>query len=182
MSDKNKCRPFTVVFIIPILLAISGSFAAAEWKAEYGNNPPEVTDWFRKAYINPQALNRLVLEIQQQMQSFETPLRPLTEADRRWMKLAKTTPEARSQLKYEFCCDHGDRVKTKFTVDRSSGVDQWKYLEPATGLWRDIPDYIVHHGNDDPSVPRMPEALLREGVLFIYQGKELCFWPPEEGG
>lgn len=176
----NKYRAFfTVLNLIFVYLAVAGS-SEAGWKPEYGKNPPEVTAWFRHAYINDQALERLVTEIQM-LQSFETPYRPLTDADKNWMKLAKTTPEAFRKLRYESCCDHGDRVKTKFTVDRSSGMDQWRYLEPATGKWKDIPDYIIHRGNDDPRVPRMPDALQREGVLFIYAGKELCFWPPEEG-
>jgi len=34
------------------------------------------------------------------------------------------------------------------------------------------------HEND----PKMPEQLKQEGVLFIYNGTETCFWPPQTSG
>ncbi len=172
-----------------IFFAISGiSLAAAGEKPL--NNPPEVTEWFRKsATIKPEAFERLLIEIQQLQQSFETPYRPLTEADKEWMKLARTTPEARKRLGNQFrsCCDHGDRVKTKFRIDASTGADTWQYLDPATRDWIDIPADVIHNGDDDPEVPPMPKALSVEGVLFVYKGwpntkKITCFWPPKGGG
>jgi hypothetical protein len=185
---KTKYRIFADLSAVVFVCALFSMSAVAKWKPEYEKNPQEVTEWFKKAYINPQALDRLLIEIQSK-RLFESPQRPLTGADKEWMNRARTTQESRKRpdINMVSCCHDGDRVKTKFSVDRSSGHDKWTYLDPVEGVWKEIPEDIIHYGNDDPSVPKMPEALKREGVLFVYRswdGKfiETCFWPPEEGG
>ena len=39
-----------------------------------------------------------------------------------------------------------------------------------------MPEDIIHYEPD----PAMPQEIRREGVLFIFNGTETCFWPPTE--
>lgn len=101
----------------------------------------------------------------------------------KWFGLAKTTKESRARLatlghQWESCCSKADRVKTQFRVNKMSGGDEWWYLNPITNEWKLVPNDIIHYEDD----PTMPAQLKVEGVLFIYNGIEVCFWPPEEGG
>jgi hypothetical protein len=85
------------------------------------------------------------------------------------------------------CCEHADRLKTKFVADAEG---DWSYYPgpgcPTKGCpLKPIPNDIVHQDGihalnsyDDP----LPEfdQMRREGVLFIYQDQPACFWPPEQ--
>lgn len=96
-----------------------------------------------------------------------------------WMKRQTVNPEAQQKLAipYSSCCDHADRVKTEFRVDKDTRGDTWWYLDPSDGQWKRIPNEIVHEEAD----ATMPPQLRTEGVLFVYDGKPTCFWAPEGG-
>ena len=87
-----------------------------------------------------------------------------------WYRDAELTPKAQMRFPFKKCCDHADVVKTQFRVDRVSGGDAWYWLDGDS--WRRIPDDIIHWGQTAPS---------RQPTLFVYQGKETCFWPGEPG-
>jgi hypothetical protein len=84
------------------------------------------------------------------------------------------------------CCEHADRLKTKFVADASG---DWSYYPDPDCTTKGcdlkpIPNDIVHEDRIralNPYDDRLPEfdQMRREGVLFIYQGLPACFWPPE---
>jgi hypothetical protein len=144
-------------------------------------NSQEVTKWFQeKAVMTPKAqeMFRAEFEALEQAQ-FEYPQREITPQEREWMNKQHSTDEARKKgiVPWYSCCSHADRVKTRFFVDKTTGKDRWKYLDPNTGQWVEIPNEVIHEEYD----PNMPETLRREGVLFVYSGKVTCFWVPEGG-
>lgn len=101
----------------------------------------------------------------------------------KWFSEAKTTEQSRARLAaqgfvWHSCCNHADRVKTRFRVNRESGADEWWYLDPKTEAWVRLENDIIHHEDD----PTMPPQLKVEGVLFVYNGVPTCFWAPQEGG
>lgn len=111
-----------------------------------------------------------------------------SDAIKEWFHNAETTPEAYTFLGYSKCCEHSERFKTKFTVSKENGKEEWRYLG-ADGTWKIIPSYVIHSEGivppkgheDDPDF----KQLETEGVLFIYpavSGRPTCFWPPETGG
>jgi len=63
-----------------------------------------------------------------------------------------------------------DVVKTKFNVNRTSNGDEWYWLDGDH--WRRIPDDVIHWGRHAPS---------GQPTLFIYSGKETCFFPADGG-
>jgi hypothetical protein len=71
----------------------------------------------------------------------------------------------------EECCDHGDWYRTKFLP--GSYGEEW--FHEAEGRWKRFPPDIIHYAMD----PAMPPELRRQDVLFVYNGTETCFWPPE---
>jgi hypothetical protein len=89
-----------------------------------------------------------------------------------WFNSAQLTDQARTRFAFRNCCERADRFKTAFRIE--SG--RWRYLNG--NAWKDIPEDIIHYEID----PKMPEQLKREGVLFIYNNQETCFWPPETTG
>lgn len=98
----------------------------------------------------------------------------LPEATRAWFRNAELTQAARKRLSgWKKCCDHADWFRTQFKP--GAAADEWLY-EYAPGQWKVIPPDIIHYEHD----PSMPAEIRREGVLFIYQGTETCFWPPSE--
>lgn len=88
-----------------------------------------------------------------------------------WYRNAKITDRARPRFAWEKCCDHADVVKTRFEVDRSSGSDAWSY-EDAPGHMKRIPDDVIHWGEAAPG---------GQPTLFVYAGKETCFFPGDGG-
>jgi hypothetical protein len=89
-----------------------------------------------------------------------------------WFQKAELTDKARLRFPFKNCCERADRFKTAFKIE--SG--RWRYL--SGDKWREIPDDIIHYEDD----PKMPEQLKQEGVLFLYNGAETCFWPPQTTG
>ena len=99
-----------------------------------------------------------------------------------WYQSAKLTPAAQEHFPFKSCCEKADRFRTKFLVDKSSGDDQWYYW--VDNVWLPIPWYIIHYEGihtKDPRYDNLPEIkqMRLDGVLFIYNGKTTCFWPPE---
>jgi hypothetical protein len=85
------------------------------------------------------------------------------------------------------CCEHADRLKTKFVADAEG---DWSYYPNPECITKEcplqpVPNDIVHQDGIhalNPYDDRLPEfdQMRREGVLFIYQGEPACFWPPEQ--
>ncbi len=87
-----------------------------------------------------------------------------------WYRNAQLTPEARARFGFQNCCDHADVFRTKFRVNKTTGADEWDYL--VDGQWKRIPPDIVHWGETAPD---------KQPTLFIYGGKETCFYPGDSG-
>ena len=92
------------------------------------------------------------------------------QAVRDWYQTAQLTPKAQMRFAFKNCCEHADVVKTQFRVNRLDAGDEWYWLDGQD--WRRIPDDIIHWGETAPS---------KQPTLFVYQGKETCFWPGESG-
>jgi hypothetical protein len=109
-------------------------------------------------------------------------------AVQQWFRDAAPTPAARARLNIFRCCEKAERLMTKF-VGRPGG--EWSYYpDPACTApgcrLTPLPNDIVHEDAiraPDPKDDGLPEfaAMRREGVLFIWDGKPTCFWPPEGG-
>jgi len=89
---------------------------------------------------------------------------------REWYRNAELTAAARIRFPFKKCCDHADVVKTKFTVNRTSGGNEWFWLDGEQ--WRRVPDDIIHWGKSAPG---------GKPTLFVYSGKETCFFPGDSG-
>lgn len=108
-----------------------------------------------------------------------------SDAIRDWFETAEVTKAAYPRLGWLRCCNHSDRVKTRFYVAPTSNGDVWSYEDPTTNKWIIIPDDVIHREGitppkgheDDPDF----KQLQAEGVLFVYDGQVTCFWPPESG-
>ena len=87
-----------------------------------------------------------------------------------WYRNAELTEAAKIRFPFKKCCDHADVVKTKFSVNKSSSGDEWYWLDGDQ--WRKVPDDIIHWGQTAPS---------GQPTLFIYSGKETCFFPGDSG-
>jgi hypothetical protein len=87
-----------------------------------------------------------------------------------WYRNAQLTPKAQMRFPFKNCCEHADVVKTQFRVNRANGGDEWYWRDGQN--WRRIPDDIIHWGETAPN---------KQPTLFVYQGKETCFWPGESG-
>lgn len=89
---------------------------------------------------------------------------------RAWYRNAELTEAAKLRLPFKNCCDHADVFRTQFKVDKASGRDEWWYFD---GEWKRVPDDIIHIDKHAPD---------NQPTLFIYQGKETCFFPAGAGG
>ena len=98
----------------------------------------------------------------------EYALRPQWVQD--WYRNAELTLSAQQRFPYKKCCEQADVIQTQFRVNKTSGDDEWFYF--TDGDWKRIPPDIIHWGETAPS---------RQPTLFVYQGKETCFFPGEEG-
>lgn len=89
-----------------------------------------------------------------------------------WYRDQQLTPQAYERFNHQFksCCSHSDVVKTKFNVNRTTAGDEWFWLD--NGKWRRIPDDVIHWEERAPN---------KQPTLFIYQGKETCFFPGDGG-
>lgn len=88
-----------------------------------------------------------------------------------WYRQAELTEAAQQRFPFKKCCDHSDVVNTKFSVNKTTGGDEWFY-EDTPGHMKRIPDDIVHWDQHAPS---------GKPTLFVYDGKETCFFPGESG-
>src|SRR5690349_22945129 len=89
---------------------------------------------------------------------------------RDWYKNAELTTATQQRFPFKKCCDHADVVRTRFSVSRIDGHDEWSWLDGAT--WRRVPDDVIHWGVSAPG---------GRPTLFVYSGKETCFFPGESG-
>jgi hypothetical protein len=87
-----------------------------------------------------------------------------------WYRNAELTKSAQSRFPFKKCCDHADVVKTKFNVNRTNAGDEWYWLDG--NAWRRIPDDIIHWDQHAPN---------GQPTLFVYSGKETCFFPGDGG-
>jgi hypothetical protein len=87
-----------------------------------------------------------------------------------WYRNAELTPQAQQRFPFKSCCEHADVVKTQFRVNRATSGDEWYWLDGET--WRRVPDDIIHWGETAPN---------KQPTLFVFEGKETCFWPGEAG-
>jgi hypothetical protein len=90
---------------------------------------------------------------------------------RDWYRNAELTPAARERFPFKNCCDHADVVRTRFDVNKTDGGDEWFY-EDALGHMKRIPPDIIHWGQSAPD---------GQPTLFVYSGKETCFFPGSGG-
>jgi hypothetical protein len=88
-----------------------------------------------------------------------------------WYQNAELTEAAKNRFPFKKCCDHSDVVKTKFIVNKSDGGDEWFY-EDEPDHWKRIPPDVIHWGESGPG---------GKPTLFIYSGKETCFFPGDPG-
>lgn len=136
-SGGTVVRWVIVILALWAILVTAGVWlsrpAAARWKPEYAELPPQVREWYRTREL---------------------------------------TPAARKRLGWDNCCDHADVVRTRFQVERSTGGDIWNWLDPASGQWRRVPDDIIHWNESAPD---------GRPTLFVYQGRETCFFPGASG-
>jgi hypothetical protein len=70
-----------------------------------------------------------------------------------------------------YCCHKSEVVKTKFRVAEDND-DAWDWQVPGTNIWRRVPADVIHWGEETPS----------KEVLFLLNGVERCFFPPQDGG
>lgn len=87
-----------------------------------------------------------------------------------WYRNAELTEAARKRFPYKKCCDHADVVKTQFRVTSTGAHDEWWWLDGD--MWRKVPDDIIHWGVSAPG---------GKPTLFVFQGKETCFFPGDGG-
>jgi hypothetical protein len=88
-----------------------------------------------------------------------------------WYRNAELTLEAQKRFPFKRCCDHSDVVKTRFQVNQIDGRDAWFY-EDTPGHMKRIPDDIIHWDEHAPN---------GKPTLFVYDGKETCFYPGDSG-
>lgn len=91
-------------------------------------------------------------------------------AIREWYRTRELTPEAQKRFGFKSCCDHSDRIKTQFRVNRRDGGDEWYWLD--SGRWSRVPPDIIHWNSPPPG---------GEAVLFAIGGRPTCFFPPLGG-
>lgn len=96
---------------------------------------------------------------------------------RQWFRSLTIPEKARPRLRVPYiqCCDDGDRVKTRFRVQKTSGADQWSFLDPLDDIWKIIPPDIVIHDKQSP-----------DGEAYLFRSAAdnatlLCFVPPLGG-
>lgn len=97
-----------------------------------------------------------------------------------WYETRQLTDATRQRLGVGFrsCCKHSDVVRTQFRVDRTSGRDEWWWLDGKT--WKRLPEDVVQQGDFAPD---------GQPTLFVYQdgganpppGTPLCFFPGPGG-
>jgi hypothetical protein len=97
-------------------------------------------------------------------------LHGVTPEYQQWASSVEITAEAQKRLPWHKCCNHAEIFRTKF-LPLNNGEDGYLY-EVIDGVWKRIPNDIIHWGEKAPD---------GQNTLFIYQGKETCFFPAEGG-
>ena len=90
-----------------------------------------------------------------------------------WYKNAELTPAAKTRFNFQKCCAQSETVKTKFKIDKSTGADEWFWLDPSDNSWKQVPPDIIHWDQSGPN---------GEAVLFAIGRTPTCFFPPQGGG
>lgn len=88
-----------------------------------------------------------------------------------WYQNAELTEAARKRFNFIKCCAQADTVQTRFKVNKTTGRDEWWYIN-HNGSWEQIPDDIIHWGQSGPE---------GKPVLFVITNRPVCFFPPESG-
>lgn len=108
-----------------------------------------------------------------------------------WFGAQKIMPAAGIRLglgQNASCCDHADRLFTKFV---GTGTSEWLYYPDPDCTTNGckllpIPNDTVHSEEiralnpKDDGLPQF-DQMRSEGVLMIWAGSVTCFWPPEPG-
>ena len=91
---------------------------------------------------------------------------------RDWYEQAELTPAAKARLHFQKCCASSEVVRTKFRVNKSSGQDEWEWLDKDT--WRVVPPDIIHVDEYAPD---------GQPTLFVLPGSNIptCFYPGRGG-
>lgn len=98
-------------------------------------------------------------------------LQDVSEAYQTWANNAETTDEAYARLGWRKCCNHAEVFRTKFVPFKENGADGYLYLTEA-GTWKRIPADVIHWDKSAPD---------GRPTLFIYKGKETCFFVAQGG-
>jgi hypothetical protein len=99
------------------------------------------------------------------------------QAAREWYSTRMLTDATKQRIdrpSFNYCCSHGDTVKTHFQVSKTDNGDEWTYQLPD-GSWKVIPPDTVQAGPTPDGKP----------VLFVdpyWHLGEVCFFPGEGGG
>lgn len=100
-----------------------------------------------------------------------------------WYAQAELTKPASKRLGFSGCCKYSDVVHTRFRVDRTSGADEWYWLD--RGIWRRIPADIIHWGEHAPGGKATLFVLANDFMNVRSEvmpaGTPTCFYPPESG-
>lgn len=89
---------------------------------------------------------------------------------RDWYENAQLTPQAQERFPFKKCCEQSEVVKTQFRVNKKNGGDEWLWLDGDK--WKIIPSDIIHYDQHAPD---------GKPTLFVYEGRETCFFIPDGG-
>ena len=121
--------------------------------------------WGKEAYALGTTLPSFLYEVTWRDEYSKLPPEVL-----QWYKNATLTPEAEKRFGWHNCCDHADVVKAQFKTNARK--DEWFYSMDEGVTWKQVPPDIIHWGVTAPyGLP----------TLFVFAGKETCFYPPEGG-
>lgn len=177
-----------LMFIISICVIIP---ALATYKPEYDKVPTPVRKWFESQYIPgtdeywmcEQKINNMLSRKKQNRAKLECALR---------------NAPAYLRLQVFGCCKNADRLKTKFIPSEDG---DWAYYPDPKCTHSGCKLLLIPHDVYE-STPIEPEPvwliglneeelakvahifkqIRQEGVLFIHDGRPVCFWPPQTGG
>jgi hypothetical protein len=95
----------------------------------------------------------------------------LPQATQDWYSSRELTEAAQLRFHFKSCCAHSDTVSTQFRVNKTTGTDEWFWLNG--GKWKRIPDDIIHWDQHAPD---------GQAVMFAIGDEPTCFFPPDAGG
>ncbi len=97
----------------------------------------------------------------------------LPQSVRDWYTAQELTPAAEEIFHFKSCCANSDVVRTQFRVNKTSGNDEWWWLDRENEIWKQIPDYVIHWGRSAPD---------GKPTMFALGGAPTCFFPGQAGG